>query len=562
CSIFDSCLVPPLASDSATLLWFPGPADTRPPRLPAALSLATLGRGLALLETATADLSVGATLSGETAFKLYDTYGFPLDLTADILRARDIRIDQGGFDAAMAAQKAASKAAGFHSGDASQDKLWFDLADTVGETVFLGYEDTVGEAKVMAIVKDGELAEAVAPGEQGEIVLDRTPFYAESGGQAGDHGDLETADGAKIYVTDTQKRAGTLHSHIGKSVSHRLQVGDVVSAKVSKGRRIQVMANHSATHLLHAALRRILGPHVAQKGSLVEADRLRFDFAHDQSVSDVQLEMIEDEVNAVIRQNHPVGVQRTTPEAAIEAGALALFGEKYGDEVRVLSMGDNLDAAGSPYSVELCGGTHVERTGDIAMFAITSEGGVSAGVRRIEAATGAEAFEFLRGRARLATDIASQLKVPLKDIAARVTNLADERRQLERGLAEAKKALALSSGGGGQGPETINGIALIARIAQGVGGKDLRALIDEAKAQMKSGVAAFIGVNGGKASVAIGVTADLTETVSAVDLVRPAAVALGGKGGGGRPDMAQAGGPDGDKAEEALDAVRLVLKEL
>ncbi|MEM7328246.1 MAG: alanine--tRNA ligase [Pseudomonadota bacterium] len=522
----------------------------------------TLGRGLALLDDASADLKEGDTLPGETAFKLYDTFGFPLDLTQDILRGRGMQVDEAGFDTAMARQKEDSKAAGFTSGDAASGEVWFRVRDAVGATEFLGYADHVADGAVKAIVADGAQVDALKAGQQAEIILDRTPFYGESGGQAGDQGQLMVqTKGGRFVVTDVQKRAGDLHAHIGELVEGDLAVGDAVTAEINAGRRTRIMANHSATHLMHAALRDVLGEHVTQKGSLVEEDRMRFDFSHGAPVTPAEVEAIEDQVNAVIRQNNLVGVSVTSPEKAIEAGALALFGEKYGDEVRVLSMGADLKQADKAYSVELCGGTHVERTGDIGTFVILSESGVSAGVRRIEVATGAEAISFLRGRAQVAVDLSDQLKVPLKDVAKKVSSLSEDRKALERQLADTKRALAMAGESGApSGPEEINGVNLIARVADGVGGKDLRALIDEAKAQMKSGIAVFIGVNDGKAAVAVGVTEDLVGTHSAVDLVRVAAAEVGGKGGGGRPDMAQAGGPDGANAEAALDAVRKALK--
>ncbi len=520
----------------------------------------TLGRGLALLDEASTDLKEGDTLPGETAFKLYDTYGFPLDLTQDILRGRGMSVDEAGFDAAMDRQKEGSKAAGFSSGDAASDEVWFRIRDAVGPTEFLGYSDLVADGVLNAIVADGAQVDALKAGDQAELVLDRTPFYAESGGQAGDHGVI-TAGTARFVVRDVQKRAGDLHVHLGELVEGELTVGASVSGALNADRRTRIMANHSATHLMHAALRDILGEHVTQKGSLVEEERMRFDFSHGAPVTAAEIEAIEDQVNAVIRQNNPVGVAVTSPDKAIEAGALALFGEKYGDEVRVLSMGADLKEADKAYSVELCGGTHVERTGDIGTFVILSESGVSAGVRRIEVATGAEAIAFLRGRAQVAVDLSDQLKVPLKDVAKKVSSLSEERKTLERQLADTKRALAMAGESGApSGPEEINGVKLIARVAEGVGGKDLRALIDEAKAQMKSGIAVFIGVNDGKAAVAVGVTEDLIGTHSAVDLVRVASAEVGGKGGGGRPDMAQAGGPDGANAEAALDAVRAALK--
>lgn len=522
----------------------------------------TLGRGLVLLDEATSDLQKGDELRGETAFKLYDTYGFPLDLTQDILRARDIKVEQAGFEKALQTQRERSREGGFSSGDSAASPIWFDLREKHGPTKFLGYGRLESQGELCAIVKDGAILETVTHGERAEILFTQTPFYAESGGQAGDHGIFTSLSGARFRVRDVVKRAGDLHAHIGEVISGTLNIGDGATLKVDAARRAQIMANHSATHLLHAALRNVLGTHVTQKGSLVEADRLRFDFSHNAPLTDAEIEAVEDEVNAVVRQNRSTDIKVMAPDAAIEAGALALFGEKYGDEVRVLTMGTALASADTPYSVELCGGTHVEQTGDIGLFVVTSEGGVSAGVRRIEAATGAEALAFLRGRVQVALDLSNSLKVPLKDVTQKVSSLVEDRKKLERELGEAKRALAMAGQGGGapSGPENINGINLVARIAEGVGGKDLRALIDETKSQIGSGVVVFIGVNDGKAAVAVGVTKDLTPRVSAVDLVQVAAVEVGGKGGGGRPDMAQAGGPDGDKAEAALNAVRAALK--
>ena len=516
----------------------------------------TLGRGLSLLDEATTGLGKGDALAGDTAFRLYDTFGFPLDLTQDILRARGMSVDTDGFDAAMDVQREGSRSAGFSSGDAATDDIWFAVREKSGATKFGGYSATEGQGKLVAIAAGGALVDTLQPGAA-ELVFDATPFYAESGGQAGDHGEITFDDGARFIVRDVQKRAGDVNVHVGELVSGAAKLGAKAKLHVDATRRRAIMANHSATHLLHAALRNVLGEHVTQKGSLVEADRLRFDFSHGAPVTAAELEAIEDQVNAVIRQNAATDIKVTTPEKAIEAGALALFGEKYGDEVRVLSMGTG---DGKAYSVELCGGIHVERSGDIAVFVITSEGGVSAGVRRIEAATGAEALAWLKGRARIAEDLAENLKVPLKDVPRKVTVLTEERRALEKELADAKRKLAMGGGGGAPaGPEVINGVNLIARVAEGVGGKDLRALVDEAKAKIGSGVVAFVGVADGKAGVAIGVTADLTAKYSAVDLVKVAAAALGGQGGGGRPDMAQAGGPDASKADEALAAVRAAL---
>ncbi|WP_370274684.1 alanine--tRNA ligase, partial [Hyphomonas atlantica] len=505
----------------------------------------TLGNGLSLLDKETANMKAGDALPGDVAFKLSDTYGFPLDLTQDILRGRDMGVDVAGFEAALEQQRQDSRAAGFSSGDQAAEDIWFRVRDDAGATKFTGYDSTDGKGKLVAIAAGGARVDTLSPGAA-EIVFDTTPFYAESGGQAGDHGEIVFANGARFIVRDVQKRAADLHVHIGELVSGEVKLGESADLRVDAERRRAIMANHSATHIMHAALRKVLGEHVTQKGSLVEADRFRFDFSHNGPMSQAEIEAVEDEVNAQIRENMPTGIQVTSPDKAIEAGALALFGEKYGDEVRVLSMGTG-DAR--RYSVELCGGTHVERSGDIGLFVITSESGVSAGVRRVEAATGAEAVAFLKGRAQIAVDLSESLKVPLKDVPRRVAALGDERKALEKELAEAKRKLAMGGGGAAPaGPEEINGVKLMARIAEGVGGKELRTLVDEAKAQIGSGIVVFVGVADGKAGVAVGVTKDLTDTYSAVDLVKAASEALGGKGGGGRPDMAQAGGPDADKA--------------
>ena len=516
----------------------------------------TLGNGLSLLDKETADMKAGDALPGDVAFKLSDTYGFPLDLTQDILRGREMSVDVDGFETALEQQRQDSRAAGFSSGDQATDDIWFRVRDDAGATSFTGYDGTEGKGKLVAIAAGGARVDALSAGPA-ELVFDTTPFYAESGGQAGDHGEIVFGNGARFIVRDVQKRASDLHVHIGELVSGEARLGDTASLHVDAARRRAIMANHSATHIMHAALRNVLGEHVTQKGSLVEADRFRFDFSHNGPMTPAELEAVEDEVNAQIRENHPTGIQVTSPDKAIEAGALALFGEKYGDEVRVLSMGTG-DA--QRYSVELCGGTHVERAGDIGVFVIMSESGVSAGVRRIEAATGAEALAYLKGRAQIAVDLAESLKVPLKDVPRRVAALGEERRSLEKELADVKRKLATGGGGGAlAGPEEINGVKLMARIAEGVGGKELRTLVDEAKAQIGSGIVAFVGVADGKAGVAVGVTKDLTDTYSAVDLVKAASEALGGKGGGGRPDMAQAGGPDTDKADDALAAVRAAI---
>jgi alanyl-tRNA synthetase len=525
----------------------------------------TLGNGLKILDDEAATLKQGAKFSGAVAFKLHDTFGFPLDLTQDILRGRGQEVDVAAFDAAMAVQKEGGRQSWAGGGAQASEDVWRALKAAHGDTVFWGYEQERGEGRLLALVTDGEPAQRLSAGQVGELVFDQTPFYAESGGQAGDHGEIRFTSGAVFVVEDTQKRVGALHVHIGRLETGAIQAGDQAVLEIDPARRAQIRANHSATHLLHAALRHVLGPHVSQKGSLVEADRLRFDFSHGGALSPDEIEAIEAEVNAVVRQNQAAGTRLMAPEAAIEAGALALFGEKYGEEVRVLTMGASLAQTDAPYSVELCGGTHVARTGDIAVFAVLSESGVAAGVRRIEAATGAAALSHLKAQAGLAKAIASTLKAPLAETPERVALLAQDRRRLEGELSEAKKRLAMAGGGAGAsasaGPEMVAGVAVMARVLDGVPAKDLRGLIDEAKASLGSGVAAFVGVEGGKAALAVGVTEDLKGRISAVDLVRGGVAVLGGQGGGGRPDMAQGGGPNGDQAEAALAAVKTALEK-
>jgi alanyl-tRNA synthetase len=520
----------------------------------------TLGKGLSLLEEELATLAPGAALKGETAFKLYDTFGFPLDLTQDILRGRGLGVDLAGFDAAMERQREKGRESWAGSGEAAGEEVWLGLKDKLGETRFLGYAAETGKAKLSAIVAEGGVAKSLEAGAVGELVFDATPFYAESGGQAGDQGFIRFANGAEFAVEDVQKRAGALFAHAGRLLKGAVKPGDKAELAIDEKRRAAIRANHSATHLLHAALRRVLGPHVAQKGSLVEADRLRFDFSHGAPVSPAEIERIEDEVNAVVRQNAEAATRLMAPADAIEAGALALFGEKYGEEVRVLTMGRELDGADRPYSVELCGGTHVARTGDIALFTILSEGGVAAGVRRIEATTGANALAHLKAQVALAKAIAASVKAPLAEAPERVASLAQDKRKLEQELAEAKKRLALAGDGGGAAAaaavETIAGLKLIARVLEGVPAKDLRGLIDEGKTSLGSGIVAYVGVEDGKAAIAVGVTDDLKAKHSAVDLVRAGVAALGGQGGGGRPDMAQGGGPNAGGAQAALAAVR------
>jgi alanyl-tRNA synthetase len=522
----------------------------------------TLSTGLRLLDEATADLADGGTLAGETAFKLYDTYGFPYDLTEDALRARGLKVDRGGFDQAMAAQKAAARAAWKGSGEKASDELWFDLAEEFGATEFTGYSGDEGEGIVLAIVKDGVRADSAVEGETVQILLNQTPFYGESGGQIGDSGKLSTIKGFEGEVEDTSKPLGKLHVLRTKVTAGEVSVGDVVHQKVDSDRRNRIRANHSATHLLHAALRNRLGTHVTQKGSLVAEDRLRFDFSHPQALAPEDIAAIEAEVNAQIRGNEPVTTRLMTPEDAISAGAMALFGEKYGDEVRVLSMGR---VTNSDYSVELCGGTHVRALGDIQLFKIISESAVSSGVRRIEALTGEAARQWLTAREAKLREVAATLKTSPDEVPARIATLVEERRRLERELADAKKALAMGAGSAradGPAAEQVNGHNFLGQVVKGFDPKGLRAAVDEMKQKLGSGIGALVAVNDGRASVAVGVTDDLTAQVSAVELVKAAVATLGGQGGGGRPDMAQGGGPDGSKASEALAAIKDALEKV
>jgi len=522
----------------------------------------TLARGLKLLDEASAGLTSGSQLAGEVAFKLYDTYGFPLDLTEESLRARGISVDIDGFSAAMQKQKHEARASWSGSGEAASEAQWFAVLDEVGRTEFLGYETEEAEGVILAIFKDGGRVMSALAGQAVEIVTNQTPFYGESGGQAGDAGHLFSA-GAKGEVTDTQKKLGALHVHSVRLTQGSIAPGDTVDLKVDRERRRATRANHSATHLLHAALKRVLGSHVSQKGSLVTAERLRFDFSHPKPVTAAELEQIELQVNAVIRQNSDTTTRLMATDQAIAAGAEALFGEKYGDEVRVLSMGED-NEAGIAYSVELCGGTHVHRLGDIGLFTILSESAVAAGVRRIEALTSEHARRYLAGQAEIARETASAIKTPIGELTVRVAHLAEERRKLERELAEAKKQLALAgpAKSAGEAGETIAGLRTVLRLVDGVAPKDLKSLADGAKSQVGSGVVGFVTASEGKTSIVVGVTDDLTSRISAVDLVRVAAEALGGKGGGGRADMAQAGGPDNGNPAVALDAIRKKLSEL
>lgn len=518
----------------------------------------TLDKGLKLLDEATAGMAQGSTLAGETAFKLYDTYGFPYDLTEDALRAQGLQVDREGFDAAMAEQRANARAAWKGSGQKASDELWFDLVEEKGGTEFIGYTSEEGEGEVVALVKDGVRVDKAVAGDEVDVVLNQTPFYAESGGQVGDAGIATSDKGLKGRVFDTQKHLGRLWAHRTKIEAGELAVGDAIHLVVDGERRNAIRANHSATHLLHAALRERLGTHVAQKGSLVAPERLRFDFSQPTAIDPAKLAEVEADVNAYIRQNDTVSTRLMTPEEAIEEGAMALFGEKYGDEVRVVSMGRDGQKI---YSLELCGGTHVNATGDIGLFKLVSEGAVSSGVRRVEALTGEAARAYLASRDEKLRETAAVLKSTPDEVPARVAALVEERRRLERELAEAKKALALGGGAGAApaGPEQVNGINFVGQVVDGLEAKGLRGAVDETKARIGSGVAVLVAVNDGRASIAVGVTDDLTGRFNAVDLLRKAVEVLGGQGGGGRPDMAQGGGPDGSKGDEAVAAVRAAL---
>ncbi|MGV2099370.1 alanine--tRNA ligase [Rhizobium sp. 21-4511-3d] len=524
----------------------------------------TLKRGLSLLSDATTTLGKGDMLDGETAFKLYDTYGFPLDLTQDALRAREISVDLSGFTDAMERQKAEARSHWAGSGDKATETIWFELREKHGASEFLGYATESAEGVVQAIVKDGAAVAQAASGDKVQVVVNQTPFYGESGGQVGDAG-IISSDHAKIEITDTQKRGEGLFVHIGTVVEGTIKAGDAVALTVDHARRSQIRANHSATHLLHEALREVLGTHVAQKGSLVTPDRLRFDVSHPKPMSADELKVVEDMANEIILQNSPVTTRLMSVDDARAEGAMALFGEKYGEEVRVVAMGQGLHGAkaGKPYSIELCGGTHVSATGDIGLVRILGDSAVSSGVRRLEAVTGEAARIYLAEQDDRVKTLASALKVQAGDVVSRVEALMDERRKLERELADAKRKLAMGGGQGGSADEAareIAGVKFLGKTITGVDPKDLKGIADDGKASLGSGVVTLIGVSeDGKASAVVAVTEDLVGRFSAVDLVRIASAALGGKGGGGRPDMAQAGGPDGSKADEAIEAVAAAL---
>ena len=518
----------------------------------------TLERGLAILDEKSGSLKKGDMFDGETAFTLYDTYGFPLDLTQDALKSRGISVDISSFTDAMEQQKAKARASWAGSGEAATAAIWFPLREKLGATEFLGYDTESAEGVVTALIRDGKEIAELKAGESGQVVLNQTPFYGESGGQVGDTGTM-TADNIRARVTDTQKEAGDLFAHAVTVEQGALKVGSALALSVDHARRSTIRANHSATHLLHEALRQVLGDHVAQKGSLVAPDRLRFDFSHPKPISVEELEEVEDIANDFVLQNSPVTTRLMALDDARASGARALFGEKYGDEVRVVAMGEGTGNT-LGWSVELCGGTHVKRTGDIGLISNLSDTGVAAGVRRLEALTGTAARKAANHTISLAKNAAAEMKAPLEDMPVRLATLIDERRKLERELSDAKKKLAMGggakAGGEANGVRMVGDVKLMARAVSGIDIKDLKSLADEGKKQLGSGVVALVGVTEeGKAGIVVGVTNDLTARFNAVDLVKKGAEALGGKGGGGRPDMAQAGGPDGAKADAALAAI-------
>ncbi|MER8779459.1 alanine--tRNA ligase [Mesorhizobium sp. M0977] len=525
----------------------------------------TLVRGLGLLSEATEKLVSGDMLDGETAFKLYDTYGFPLDLTQDALRQRNISVNLAGFTEAMERQKAEARKSWAGSGEAATETVWFAVREENGATEFLGYETEQAEGLVQALVRDGKTVDSAGKGDAVAVVVNQTPFYGESGGQMGDTGVI-SGDGFSIEISDTQKKADGLSVHVGKVANGTVKTGATVELRVDHARRSRLRANHSATHLIHEALREVLGTHVAQKGSLVAPERLRFDISHNKPISPDELEEVERMANEIVVQNSPVTTRLMSVDDAIAEGAMALFGEKYGDEVRVVSMGTGLHGAKAnrPYSVELCGGTHVRATGDIGLVRIVSDSAVAAGVRRIEALTGEAARKHLDEQDKRLKAAAAALKISPADVPARVEALLDERKKLEKELTEARKKLALgdrSPAGVPAENETIAGVGFLGKAVSGVSPKDLKPLADAGKKSLGSGVVVFVGAGeDNKASVVVAVTDDLTGRFSAIDLVRVASAALGGQGGGGRPDMAQAGGPDGSKAEDAIAAVKAALE--
>lgn len=522
----------------------------------------TIDRGLKLLEEETAGINIGGALSGEVAFKLYDTYGFPLDLTIDILRSRNITVDETGFKTAMEEQKSKARAAWKGSGAKATEEIWFDIREESGATEFLGYESSNAQAQVVAIIKDGAKVQNAGANDEVLIILNQTPFYGESGGQQGDFGSI-SASGLEIQISDTQKYLGALHVHVGKIIKGSVKIGDTVEAAVDMKRRAMLAANHSATHIIHAVLRSILGDHVTQKGSLVAEDRLRLDISHPKALTAEEIAEVEAEVNKIIRDNSEANTRLMPPEDAIKQGAMALFGEKYGDEVRVVSMGNKIPGNNTDtcnltlgtYSVELCGGTHVKRTGDIGLFKIISESAIAAGVRRVEAVTGESALAYVNSREKIIAELAAKLKISPDNIISRVEGLIEERKKLEKELADARKSAAIG-GGGITEVENINGISFIGKDFTDIPPKDLRDLALELQKQVTSGVVVVTSSFEGKGSAIVSVTDDLTSKISAIDLVKISAEILGAKGGGGKPNFAQTGGPNGDKTANVITAAR------
>ena len=521
----------------------------------------TLARGLAILDEETAGLSAGARLSGETAFKLYDTFGFPLDLTEDALRPRGIGVDKEAFESAMERQRAEARKAWAGSGETATEAVWYALKERVGATEFLGYDAEKSEGVVTALIRDGAQTDWLRAGERGAVIVNQTPFYGESGGQVGDIGELR-AKGARFRVEATQKKLGDIIVHEGVVEEGEIALGQTLELAVDHARRLATRANHSATHILHEALRQVVGDHVQQKGSLVTPDRLRFDFTHPKPMTEEELAEVERLGNEIVQGNAAVETRLMAQEEAIATGARALFGEKYGDEVRVVSMGRATTPGARAFSVELCGGTHVSRTGDIGLISIVSESAVASGVRRIEARTAEGARAQLVAQSKALREIAALVRAPLEETPARLATLLDERKRLERELADAKRKLAMGGGGDASQPIIdVGGVKLFSRAVSGVDAKDLKGLVDDAKKLVGSGVVAIANASAdGKAGVVVGVTDDLTAKFNAVDFVRIASERLGGKGGGGRPDLAQAGGPDAQAIDAALAAIQEALR--
>jgi alanyl-tRNA synthetase len=518
----------------------------------------TLDRGLHLLKEETSRLSPGQALPGTVAFKLYDTYGFPLDLTQDVLRGQQRAIELDGFKAAMEAQKAAARANWAGSGETKNEQIWFDLRHQLGATEFLGYETESAEAIVQAIVVEGHPVETITAGQTADLLFNQTPFYAESGGQEGDRGTINFANGAVLQILDTTKHVGVLHVHQATVLSGTVQVNEAAKLTIDSRRRQGLRVHHSATHLLQAALRHRLGEHVTQKGSLVAEDRLRFDFTHTKPLSAEDIALIEQDVNQQILANTDVETALMSPDEAIARGAMALFGEKYGEEVRVLKMGRSDERA---YSVELCGGTHAHRTGDIGLFKILSESGVSAGVRRIEAVAGLAGLTYLSDLHLQMGAIATLLKCPPPEAEEKIETLITDRKNLERQVADLRQKLALSgpSPSSGSGIKQVGGCQVISKQLQDIPARDLKSLADQLKTEIGSGVVILTSVVEGKVALVVGVTPDLTHKISAVDLVRRGAELLGGQGGGGRPDLAQAGGNHPSQITAAVAAIEALL---